>query len=318
MMPVVVFRDHAVLAKMQFALAIANRIPFPVADIKQSKGSLSTDLPMQIPSTTSQPPQSDSLDSDSIPSRPAQRNPSVTHSEVDAMIASALLRQSKDVISLRDLALGARYLPELTTLTPVALSNRQLSALRLASRFSGFDLESRIGRLPSMALTDKIGEDYCWNFPGSSGHLGIALKERISVHQASIDHIPRELASDVGIQQAPRKVILWGKVDGEHNEAMAQMYRQHLQFQNPDPVPLRPKGLRDTKNSYVPLVYMEYKLVGSSHSHIQTGSVSHYLKSLGMDFDVVILEVLSNWGAPSTCLHRVRVHGSAIKSLVVS
>ncbi|KAF8969050.1 hypothetical protein BDZ97DRAFT_1915734 [Flammula alnicola] len=241
----------------------------------------------------------------------------LSRSQIDEIVASALLQQSKDTVALRDFALGARHLPELTTACPSSLSARQQYFIRLASRLSSFNLESLIGKVPSMALTDKVGENFCWEFPGSYGHLGIVLKERISVHQVSIDHLPRELGSDTGIRQAPRKVILWGKVQGEHNVALAQLYRQRLGSYRTGHIPLKPRGLQGGSDLYVPLVEFEYKLGGSSKPHIQTSSVPPYLRTLNMDFEIVVLEILSNYGAPSTCLHRVRVHGSPVKSLAV-
>lgn len=169
-----------------------------------------------------------------------------------------------------------------------------------------------------MALTQRVSEDSCWEFPGSYGHLGIVLKERISVHHISIDHIPRELASDVGILQAPRKMILWGQAQGANNVALAHQYLQHLEDQaRKDPVPMAPRGLQNSSVLYVPLAQFEYKLLGSSKSHVQTASVPRYLKDLNMDFGVVILEILSNHGGSSTCLHRVRIHGSPVKALSI-
>jgi SUN domain-containing protein 1/2 len=44
--------------------------------------------------------------------------------------------------------------------------------------------------------------------------------------------------------------------------------------------------------------------------HIQTFPIDAEIRSLGIDFGLVVLMVKNNWGMDKyTCLYRVRVHG---------
>jgi len=246
---------------------------------------------------------------------PPAPSPTLTSDDVEDMIRIAVLRHSKDSISMRDFAYGSRHIPDLTTTTSPSLPRKQGLILRLASNLLSFDLISSMGRGPLKAFTERLDEGHCWEFPGSNGLLGIALKERISVRHLSLDHIPRELASDTAIQQAPRKVVLWGKVDGDRNFAVLQEYQDRLLGHRPFSGTTWPKGLQDSQDIFVPLVEFEYKLSGSTYSHVQSKATPSYLASLNMDFDTVVLEIVSNWGAASTCLYRVRVHGNPVNSL---
>ena len=246
-------------------------------------------------------------------------NTPISKTQVEEMIQDSILRQTKDTISLRDYALGALHVPNLTTYTPTPLSIKQRLGARFLSNIFSLDLESHIGKQPSKALNDKLEEGHCWEFHGPYGHLGIALKDRITIEKVSIDHIPRELASDHAIQQAPRKMILWGKVAGGRNLALVQAYWREVEARRPFSIPLpsRPRGLSNSKDVYLPLTEFEYRLSPSSKPHIQTAPVPSFLRSFDIDFDVVVLEILSNWGSSSTCLYRVRIHGFPVKSLAL-
>jgi len=74
------------------------------------------------------------------PSAPVQ--PTTSRSQLEDVISSAVIRHSKDMISLRDFGLGARYIPELTTTTPSGLSMKQRFVVRLVSRLTSFDFMS--------------------------------------------------------------------------------------------------------------------------------------------------------------------------------
>lgn len=156
-------------------------------------------------------------------------------------------------------------------------------------------------------------EQSCWLFPGLYGHLGIRLKERISVNKFTVEHLSRDTLSDFAILQAPRKVILWGRVDGHHN--LLKVQQNDIVAGSPDSPFLRLS--QRNRELFIPLASFEYKLSGGLGSNIQTKDVSKALLSLQMDFEVIVLEILNNWGAVSTCLYRVRVHGNPLKAVAL-
>ncbi len=119
-----------------------------------------------------------------------------------AYIDRAVSKAFRDPVGRRDFALhadGGRVLPELTKVAKGGGWTQPLS-----------------GSSPEHAITDDSRIGHCWSIPGSAAQLGIQLSEMIFPTHVSIDHIPVEIAADIG--QAPRTVVLWGALDGSVNE----------------------------------------------------------------------------------------------------
>ncbi|KAL7280905.1 hypothetical protein ACG7TL_005849 [Trametes sanguinea] len=116
-------------------------------------------------------------------------------------IDRAILRSHRDLVGRPDYALhayGARVLPELTS----RARDRQPSTTPVRS--------------PEVALSDSLRIGDCWEIEGDHGQLGLRLSDIIYPFYLSIDHIPAEIAMNIGA--APRHMILWGAVDGPTNE----------------------------------------------------------------------------------------------------
>ncbi|CDO77466.1 hypothetical protein BN946_scf184881.g10 [Trametes cinnabarina] len=202
---------------------------------------------------------------------------------VKAYVENAIARALRDPVGLRDYALfadGARVISELTT--PAG--------------------DRDVGRFPrphspEIALVDDIRIGSCWFFSGDQAQLGLQLSNIIYPTYVTIDHIPAEIAADAGA--SPHKMILWGAVDGSANE-------RRLGHLSHDPTfspslgrvaPTITHGYR-----YVALASFEYDIWASSH--VQTFSVYPHIRSAKLDFGVMVLEILGNWGANGTCLYR--------------
>ncbi|KAG2104637.1 hypothetical protein BD769DRAFT_1367058 [Suillus cothurnatus] len=205
------------------------------------------------------------------------------------LIKDALNQYTKDTMALHDYALrsaGARIVPKFTSETLWNLSVGH-QALR--------------GLSPETVLLDDMKHGGCWVSPGSHVRLGIALPHRIFIDQVTIDHVPIPMAQD--ITTAPRKVVIWGLVHS--NESL---------FAPPD----LDSQLTTTVitggsliGTFLEIISFEYDIF--NQTHIQTFAVPREITSLQVDFDVIIVEVLSNWGSEvATCLYRVRIHGSPI------
>ncbi|KIJ07811.1 hypothetical protein PAXINDRAFT_89795 [Paxillus involutus ATCC 200175] len=69
---------------------------------------------------------------------------------------------------------------------------------------------------PDSVLGGDVLPGNYWGLPGSSGQLGSSLPHPVIIGHVTIDHIAKELVSD--IEHAPRLAILWGVIDGKNNE----------------------------------------------------------------------------------------------------
>jgi len=61
---------------------------------------------------------------------------------------------------------------------------------------------------------------------------------------------------------------------------------------------------------YVRIAQFEYD--ADEPNAVQTFPVDEEVRNMEMDFGIVVLRVLSNWGQEFTCLYRFRVHGQMI------
>ena len=68
--------------------------------------------------------------------------------------------------------------------------------------------------------------------------------------------------------------------------------------------------------SYIRLnVSVNERTPADAPNAVQTFPVDEDVHASGMDFGIVVLRVLSNWGQQFTCLYRFRVHGRMIEEL---
>lgn len=228
--------------------------------------------------------------------------------DVTALIAdlvdTATSIRSKDTIAKPDYALhsgGARIIPSLTTPTfeirPSTLRG-QVVGLLTGNGYA-------IGRPPITALHHEVNNGHCWPFAGSEGQLGVALAAPTYVEEVSVDHVAKELAFDM--RSAPREMEVWGMVEGKDNVGRVKEWKEHSGGQEilntigyPTTLPREPE--------YIRLANFTYD-VGSTRG-VQTFPVDEDVRRLGVDFGIVVLRVLSNWGQGEfTCLYRFRVHG---------
>ena len=220
--------------------------------------------------------------------------PSRSESDVPPYIAayvnSAIRAAFKDPVGRRDFALaadGARTAPRLTSTFDVAKG----VSMRHAENILDEDLRSAS----------------CWLFPGHRAQVGIKIPAFIYPTHFTIDHIPQEVAAD--IRQAPREVVLWGVLDGPDNEAR---YKQASGAFKISPLNETGDGPPITAGaSFLPIGVVEYAIYSSFH--IQTFPIDFTVVTSGIWFGAFVLEVRSNWGATSTKVYRVRIHGEKAK-----
>ena len=222
------------------------------------------------------------------------------------LVDSAMARHSKDTIAKADFALhsgGAVVIPSLTSDTheikPHGVRQQVIGYLT----GQGYAL----GRPPITALHHETHVGHCWPFPGDQGQLGVTLSRVVQIEEITIDHVARDIAWDMS--SAPRKMEVWGLVEGASNFAKVAAW-DAARTKAGQEIPMQPRSLPNSVR-YVRIAQFEYDV--DAPSAVQTFPVEEDVRASGMDFGIVVLRVLNNWGQSFTCLYRFRVHGRMIE-----
>ncbi|OSC99349.1 hypothetical protein PYCCODRAFT_1343710, partial [Trametes coccinea BRFM310] len=158
---------------------------------------------------------------------------------------------------------------------------------------------------PELVLDDDTRAGHCWSFSGSRAQVAISLPEFIYPTHVTIDHIPGAIAADIG--QAPRRMVLWGVVDGAANRKRYQNKLDDIRANNTlgrDHPPL-------TKDGYLFIQLSNFVYNITNTRNVQTFALRDDLRDPELDLNIglLVLEVVDNWGSDSTCVYRVRIHG---------
>lgn len=149
---------------------------------------------------------------------------------------------------------------------------------------------------PKAALTrwEEFGDCWCAAPNPMRGYarLGVALPRHMFPKQVTVEHAPMSMSPTGNVNNAPRNIELWA----ETNQPIKQNYgNNHNKCL--DPADLRGRG-------YVCLGTFKYNIHASNH--MQTFDLD---AELSVPTSRVVVQVTSNWGAPNTCIYRVRLHG---------
>jgi hypothetical protein len=125
------------------------------------------------------------------------------------------------------------------------------------------------------------------------------------VTHVSVVHIPGE--PTVAIETAPRKMVLWGMVDGADNLAKYHALRRNATGVLADLMATLAAPAIHHDLIFLPLVSFDYSI--HAPGHVQTFPLLPSVVNANMDFGVVVLEIMGNWGSSTTCLHGTRVLG---------
>ena len=181
--------------------------------------------------------------------------------------------------------LGALIDPGRTSSTFVNSSSWVISKLRRANP-----------NPPKAALTrwEEFGDCWCAapNLIRGHARLGVSLPRHMFPKQVTVEHAPISMSPTGNVKSAPRNIELWAETD----QPIKQYYTQSHNKCS-DPEDLRELG-------YVCLGSFKYNIHGSNH--VQTFDLD---AELTVPTSRVVVQVTSNWGAPNTCIYRVRLHG---------
>lgn len=161
---------------------------------------------------------------------------------------------------------------------------------------------------PQLALTSSLEQDQCWLLPEPIGHIAISLRSPIVITHITLDHPSTLVASYPG--DAPRRLILWGLVEGRHGlqQYHAYPHLRGLSYSQPAPTVVEKVKKMDATAMFVELGNFQFRYTDRP-SHRQTFSAHQDVVATGLDFGIVLLEIKGNWGANRTCLYNFQVHG---------
>ena len=168
------------------------------------------------------------------------------------------------------------------------------------------------GSFPDRALTSSLDEGQCWLLPGAVGHLGIHLPNPVTVTHFSVDHAV--LPAVTHQRDAPRSMILWGWLEGGPNLAIfnSSLHLRGLSHSRPSVSDVTETLQKSNPRAFlVELAHVEYSIFDGG-GHRQTFAVHSDISAAGLDFGVVVLEIKGNWGADTTCLYGIRIHGHRV------
>lgn len=149
---------------------------------------------------------------------------------------------------------------------------------------------------PKAALTRWEDFGDCWcaapNPMRGYARLGVSLPRYVYPKQVTVEHAPMSMSPNGNIGNAPRNMELWAETGQPIKQHYGQGHNECL-----DPGDLKGHG-------YVCLGTFKYNVHASNH--VQTFDLE---AELSVPTSRVVVQVTSNWGAPNTCIYRVRLHG---------
>lgn len=161
---------------------------------------------------------------------------------------------------------------------------------------------------PAHTITDS-DPSQIWRFKSSSGQLGLTTNVSICPTQTALQY---SFESGLPPDEAPRQVVLWGMVEGEENERRFKKLTQNAASFAGSISPS--KGISYSKYRFARLAEYEFNAV--SRVSLQTTSVHADIRTSGINFNVFVLEIRSNWGGKRTGVGRVRIHGNLCSSSI--
>ncbi|KAL1666920.1 hypothetical protein GGF50DRAFT_87067 [Schizophyllum commune] len=174
-----------------------------------------------------------------------------------------------------------------------------------------------VERSPVIALTPGVQPGQCWAFAAGEGRLGVKLRLPARIDEVTIEHAAGSIAYD--LRSAPRDMEVWALIDGADNaEKWAAVTAAREAAGAPadeGEAAFAAEMARLTHGAlYVRIAQFAYDIEAGRYA--QSFAVAEDVREQGMDFGIVMLRVLSNWGHPGhTCLYRFRVHGETAATI---
>ncbi|KAI6041184.1 hypothetical protein EDC04DRAFT_2566062, partial [Pisolithus marmoratus] len=137
------------------------------------------------------------------------------------------------------------------------------------------------------------------------GQIAIAFQDVVHVMHVMVDHIPVGLTNTT--ERAPRKLLLWGMVDGKDNLVKYHSLCNSATGALCGLLTAHTAPALSHSMPFIPLARFDYNIHATNHT--QLFPILDSVAATGMDFGVVVLEILDNWGGELTCLYWVGIYG---------
>ncbi|KAF9041133.1 hypothetical protein BDP27DRAFT_1374409 [Rhodocollybia butyracea] len=154
---------------------------------------------------------------------------------------------------------------------------------------------------PIAVIEEDIRVNRCWRFSGSQGHVAVKLARGVRLTNVTVYYPDyRELPS-WRQAEAPKLLRIWALLPPGGYQSTVTLHTVSWEyFSIADQIP-KPMALEDG-SKFVQGGVISYDIA-------QPGTKQTFSVDLQFRTAVVIVEVLDNWGATTTCLHRLAVHG---------
>lgn len=208
---------------------------------------------------------------------------------------------------------GAKVIPELTSLTKDLPRHGRLANLLVWAR--GHDISDTDVNLPTIVLEGgRNNHGECWEFHGNQGHIAIQLSGLAYISDIGIYHAPPGVISYADSMKIPKNITLWGlSTEALRSLPVAGNNETHSHLRIPSnfvtidhrPIayPILPSDI------FVPLWNFQYNSTIGGLQYFLVPEDAHidYIA-----FNLVVIEIHSNSGSESTCLHQIIIHGAEV------
>ncbi|KAI5985409.1 hypothetical protein EDC04DRAFT_2590291 [Pisolithus marmoratus] len=154
-------------------------------------------------------------------------------------------------------------------------------------------------------LEDDLQEGACWHLPDQLRQIAVAFQDVVCITHVMVDHVLAGLINITDI--APHKLLLWGMVDREDNLAKYHSLCNSAMGTLHELLTAHRTPALSCGMPFLPLVSFDYNIHATNH--MQVFPILDPVMATGMDFSMVVLEILDNWGGKMTCLYQVGIYG---------
>ena len=238
----------------------------------------------------------------SVATETVKRTPSDAQFQLALMAKSNLLHNTIEALHMVNhlsFNLGARVDPYNTS-PGQAKSKGFVARLWMGGRISA-------GKPPAYALTkwEEMGDCWCAAESEDTGkaQLAVVLGHEVSPEYLIIDHIPAR--GTLGIASAPRDFELWAETGSVEQ---ANIFREKItELFDDHNVQSCMTASSPPSKSAVCVGQGRYNIHGDNW--VQTFQTFVDSRNIGLTTNKIFFRATSNWGAPHTCIYRLRLTG---------